>query len=54
MYLLISLLVLDFFTYRLFRTCITMNNYIWFYHHERFQKKLNHCAPVEYRNTMVA
>ncbi|WP_373367400.1 IS3 family transposase [Thermaerobacillus caldiproteolyticus] len=26
----------------------------WFYNHERFQKKLNHCDPVEYRNTMVA
>lgn len=31
-----------------------IDNYIWFYNHERFQKKLNHCAPVEYRNTMVA
>ncbi|WP_415783358.1 IS3 family transposase, partial [Bacillus subtilis] len=25
-----------------------------FYNHERFQKKLNQCAPVEYRNTLVA
>ncbi|WP_418910804.1 IS3 family transposase, partial [Bacillus subtilis] len=24
------------------------------YNHERFQKKLNQCAPVEYRNTLVA
>ncbi|WP_035319384.1 IS3 family transposase, partial [Brevibacillus laterosporus] len=27
---------------------------IWFYNHERFQKKLNQCAPVEYRNTLAA
>ncbi|WP_368853871.1 IS3 family transposase [Brevibacillus laterosporus] len=27
---------------------------MWFYNHERFQKKLNQCAPVEYRNTLVA
>ncbi|MFE4270621.1 IS3 family transposase [Bacillus subtilis] len=25
-----------------------------FYNNERFQKKLNQCAPVEYRNTLVA
>ncbi|WP_412679160.1 IS3 family transposase [Brevibacillus laterosporus] len=25
-----------------------------FYNHERFQKKLNQCAPVEYRNTLAA
>lgn len=29
-------------------------DYIWFYNHERFQKKLNQRAPVEYRNTLVA
>ncbi|MFF2528847.1 MULTISPECIES: IS3 family transposase [Brevibacillus] len=27
---------------------------MWFYNHERFQKKLNQCAPVEYRNTLAA
>jgi len=31
-----------------------IEKYIWFYNHERFQKKLNQCAPVEYRNTLVA
>ncbi|WP_418910715.1 IS3 family transposase [Bacillus subtilis] len=31
-----------------------MKDYILFYNLERFQKKLNQCAPVEYRNTLVA
>lgn len=31
-----------------------IEDYIWFYNHERFQKKLNQCAPVEYRNTLAA
>ncbi|MED1911912.1 IS3 family transposase, partial [Brevibacillus laterosporus] len=31
-----------------------IKKYIWFYNHERFQKKLNQCAPVEYRNTLAA
>lgn len=31
-----------------------IEEYIWFYNHERFQKKLNQCAPVEYRNTLAA
>nr|MDH3082811.1 IS3 family transposase [Bacillus subtilis] len=31
-----------------------IKDYIQFYNHERFQKKLNQCAPVEYRNTLVA
>lgn len=31
-----------------------IEKYIWFYNHERFQKKLNQCAPVEYRYTLVA
>ncbi|MFD2085079.1 IS3 family transposase [Brevibacillus brevis] len=30
-----------------------IEKYIWFYNHERFQKKLNQCAPVEYRNTLA-
>ncbi|MFJ5966190.1 IS3 family transposase [Bacillus sp. NPDC093026] len=25
-----------------------------FYNHDRFQKKLNQCAPVEYRHTLAA
>ncbi|WP_411801295.1 IS3 family transposase [Bacillus atrophaeus] len=24
-----------------------------FYNHERLQKKLNQCAPIEYRNTLI-
>ncbi|WP_431603268.1 IS3 family transposase [Bacillus thuringiensis] len=31
-----------------------MRLYIWFYNHERFQKKLNQYAPIEYRNTLIA
>lgn len=31
-----------------------IQDYLWFYNHERFQKKLNQCAPVEYRITLVA
>lgn len=31
-----------------------IEDYIWFYNHERFQKKLNQCAPIEYRNTLAA
>ncbi|QDX94120.1 IS3 family transposase [Brevibacillus laterosporus] len=31
-----------------------IEKYIWFYNHERFQKKLNQCAPVEYRNILAA
>lgn len=31
-----------------------IEKYIWFYNHERFQKKLNQCAPVEYRNTLAS
>lgn len=32
----------------------SINYYIWFYNHERFQKRLNQCAPVKYRNTLAA
>ncbi|VXB12171.1 hypothetical protein BACI9J_130132 [Bacillus altitudinis] len=28
-------------------------DYIQFYNHDRFQKKLNQCAPVEYRHTLA-
>ncbi len=31
-----------------------IEKYIWFYNHERFQKKLGQCAPVEYRNKLAA
>jgi transposase InsO family protein len=31
-----------------------VQDYIWFYNHERFQKRLNQCSPVEYRRTLVA
>ncbi|MBJ8031843.1 IS3 family transposase [Bacillus cereus group sp. N21] len=31
-----------------------IEKYIWFYNNKRFQKKLNQCAPIEYRNTLVA
>lgn len=31
-----------------------IHNYIHFYNYERFQKKLNNRAPVEYRNAIVA
>jgi putative transposase len=31
-----------------------VKEYLWFYNHERFQKKLNQCAPVEYRNILIA
>ncbi|WP_411801461.1 hypothetical protein [Bacillus atrophaeus] len=24
-----------------------------FYNHEQLQKKLNQCAPIEYRNTLI-
>lgn len=44
-----------------FSTCQTseellnaIEQYILFYNHERFQKKLNQCTPVEYRNTLAA
>jgi putative transposase len=44
-----------------FSTCQTeeelvqaIGEYIWFYNHERFQKKLNQRAPVEYRNALAA
>jgi hypothetical protein len=28
-----------------------VDDYIWFYNHERFQKRLNQCAPIEPRHT---
>lgn len=31
-----------------------INRYIYFYNHERFQKKLSNLSPVEYRNSKVA
>ncbi|MGZ0051923.1 IS3 family transposase [Brevibacillus gelatini] len=31
-----------------------IDEYIWFYNHERFQKRLNQCAPVEYRVKLAA
>ncbi|HDR3658662.1 TPA: IS3 family transposase [Bacillus cereus] len=31
-----------------------IEKYIWLYNHERFQKKLNQCVPIEYRNTLIA
>lgn len=31
-----------------------IDDYIYFYNHERFQKKLGHRSPVEYRQTMAA
>lgn len=31
-----------------------IEDYIQFYNHERFQKRLNQCAPIEYRNTLAA
>ncbi|WP_082864809.1 IS3 family transposase [Priestia filamentosa] len=30
-----------------------IQDYIWFYNHERFQKKLNQYTPIEYRNTLI-
>lgn len=32
----------------------SIEKYIQFYNHDRFQKKLNQCAPVEYRHTLAA
>jgi hypothetical protein len=32
----------------------TVKQYIYFYNHERFQKKLNNLSPVEYRTEVVA
>ncbi|WP_160058466.1 IS3 family transposase [Alkalicoccus saliphilus] len=34
--------------------CEDIDDYIYFYNHERYQKKLNSLAPVEYRNQAVA
>nr|WP_089374185.1 IS3 family transposase [Bacillus altitudinis] len=31
----------------------SIEDYIHFYNHDRFQKKLNQCAPVEYRHTLA-
>ncbi|WP_083964348.1 IS3 family transposase [Shimazuella kribbensis] len=31
-----------------------VQDYIGFYNHERFQKRLNQCSPVEYQRTLVA
>ncbi|MEK5495918.1 IS3 family transposase [Bacillus sp. FSL M8-0077] len=31
----------------------SIEDYIQFYNHDRFQKKLNQCAPVEYRHTLA-
>jgi putative transposase len=31
-----------------------IDQYIYFYNHERFQKKLSNLSPVEYRNTKIA
>jgi transposase InsO family protein len=31
-----------------------VQDYIGFYNHERFQKRLNQCSPIEYRRTLVA
>ncbi|MFB7035143.1 MULTISPECIES: IS3 family transposase [Bacillus] len=33
---------------------LSINHSIQFYNHDRFQKKLNQCAPIEYRHTLVA
>ncbi|WP_242300319.1 IS3 family transposase, partial [Bacillus cereus group sp. BfR-BA-01321] len=31
-----------------------IEEYIYFYNHKRFQKRLNHRAPIEYRISMAA
>ncbi|WP_185183479.1 IS3 family transposase [Priestia endophytica] len=31
-----------------------IHDYIWFYNYEQFRKKLNQCASIQYRNTLVA
>lgn len=31
-----------------------LQEYVYFYNYERFQKKLNQCAPIEYRVTLAA
>ncbi|WP_456960615.1 IS3 family transposase [Lysinibacillus sp. TE18511] len=31
-----------------------VEEYIYFYNYQRFQKRLNHLAPIEYRLQMVA
>jgi len=31
-----------------------IRDYVWFYNHGRFQKKLNDRSPVEYRETVAA
>jgi hypothetical protein len=31
-----------------------IEEYIYFYNYKRFQKRLNHRAPIEYRISMVA
>ncbi|MEI4789865.1 IS3 family transposase [Bacillus sp. FJAT-53060] len=31
----------------------SIEDYIQFYNHDRFQKTLNQCAPVEYRHTLA-
>ncbi|MGQ3379932.1 IS3 family transposase [Priestia endophytica] len=30
-----------------------IQDYIWFYNHEQFWKKVNQCASMQYRNTLV-
>ncbi|WP_408011689.1 IS3 family transposase [Pseudalkalibacillus sp. A8] len=32
----------------------TLEEYINFYNHKRFPKRLNQCAPIEYRSTLAA
>ncbi|WP_412055058.1 IS3 family transposase [Bacillus altitudinis] len=32
----------------------TNSRLLQIYNHDRFQKKLNQCAPVEYRHTLAA
>ncbi|MFJ7954232.1 IS3 family transposase [Lysinibacillus sp. NPDC096418] len=31
-----------------------VEEYIYFYNYQRFQKRLNHLAPIEYRHQMAA
>lgn len=31
-----------------------IDQYMYFYNHQRFQKRLNQCSPVEFRKTLVA
>ncbi|WP_429663215.1 IS3 family transposase [Bacillus gobiensis] len=31
-----------------------MEDYMYHYNYKRFQKRLNQCAPIEYRATLAA